>query len=154
VFYFFTREAYFTSLALSAGLTLATVWLLIRMAPSLWSASLGLTILLLSRAFLDYSTSGLENAPTNFLLVLFFRHYLGHQRQYFVTAVLTALLLLNRADLALLVLPSLIAALPRTDDPRGQLAVVAGLAPLLLWECFSVLYYGFPVPNTAYAKLK
>src|SRR5579862_5535145 len=58
-FYFVTREAYFTSLALSAGLTLLTVWLLIRMAPSRWSASLGLTILLLSRAFLDYSTSGL-----------------------------------------------------------------------------------------------
>jgi arabinofuranosyltransferase len=31
--------------------------------------------------------------------------------------------------------------------------VAAGLAPLLAWEIFSLLYYGFPFPNTAYAKL-
>src|SRR5262249_30980304 len=34
------------------------------------------------------------------------------------------------------------------------LGVVAlGFAPFLLWELFSLLYYGFPFPNTAYAKL-
>jgi arabinofuranosyltransferase len=31
--------------------------------------------------------------------------------------------------------------------------VACGLAPLLLWEGFALLYYGFPAPNTAYAKL-
>src|SRR5205807_9972064 len=28
-----------------------------------------------------------------------------------------------------------------------------GLAPLALWLLFSLFYYGFPFPNTAYAKL-
>jgi arabinofuranosyltransferase len=32
-------------------------------------------------------------------------------------------------------------------------AAVIGFSPLLAWEVFSLLYYGFLVPNTAYAKL-
>ena len=28
-----------------------------------------------------------------------------------------------------------------------------GFLPLLCWEMFALLYYGFPFPNTAYAKL-
>jgi arabinofuranosyltransferase len=36
---------------------------------------------------------------------------------------------------------------------RAAPAVVAGLLPLVAWETFSVIYYGAPFPNTAYAKL-
>jgi len=36
---------------------------------------------------------------------------------------------------------------------RGGKTLVVGFAPLLLWELFAVVYYGFPFPNTAYAKL-
>ena len=32
-------------------------------------------------------------------------------------------------------------------------SALLGLTPLLAWEIFSVIYYGFPLPNTAYAKL-
>lgn len=28
-----------------------------------------------------------------------------------------------------------------------------GILPFIIWEIFSVIYYGFPFPNTAYAKL-
>jgi arabinofuranosyltransferase len=35
----------------------------------------------------------------------------------------------------------------------GKLRVWAGLLPFVAWEVFSVLYYGFPFPNSAYAKL-
>jgi arabinofuranosyltransferase len=31
--------------------------------------------------------------------------------------------------------------------------MLLGFAPLMAWEVFSILYYGFPFPNTAYAKL-
>lgn len=31
--------------------------------------------------------------------------------------------------------------------------LLAGWMPFLLWEVFSVVYYGFPFPNTAYAKM-
>ena len=32
-------------------------------------------------------------------------------------------------------------------------ALFIALAPILCWEAFSLVYYGFPFPNTAYAKL-
>jgi arabinofuranosyltransferase len=31
--------------------------------------------------------------------------------------------------------------------------LLLGFAPFLAWEVFSVIYYGFPFPNTAYAKI-
>ena len=31
--------------------------------------------------------------------------------------------------------------------------VWAGVLPFVAWEVFSVVYYGFPFPNSAYAKL-
>src|SRR4051812_23125668 len=45
-FYRLTGEPYFTSIAVSIGLTLTTVWLLLRNAPSVWSGAAGLTMLI------------------------------------------------------------------------------------------------------------
>ncbi|MFH1051257.1 MAG: hypothetical protein V1779_10070, partial [bacterium] len=36
---------------------------------------------------------------------------------------------------------------------RHLLYVFYGFIPFILWEIFSVIYYGFPFPNTYYAKL-
>jgi len=36
---------------------------------------------------------------------------------------------------------------------KAWLALAGGLLPLFCWELFSLIYYGFPFPNTAYAKL-
>lgn len=70
--------------------------------------------------------------------------------------LLGALLLLTRMDLALLAGPAVLFALWRERD-RGWATLAKALAPgmalLLGWELFSLLYYGAPVPNTAYAKL-
>jgi arabinofuranosyltransferase len=53
----------------------------------------------------------------------------------------------------LLVLPALaIAAWGATMRDFTRLA--AGFLPLAVWEVFSLVYYGFPFPNTAYAKLQ
>ena len=41
-------------------------------------------------------------------------------------------------------------AAPREGRVRQ---ILAGFAPFLLWELFSLWYYGFLFPNTAYAKL-
>jgi arabinofuranosyltransferase len=37
---------------------------------------------------------------------------------------------------------------------RIWLPVALGLLPLAAWEVFSIIYYGFPFPNTAYSKIK
>jgi arabinofuranosyltransferase len=153
-FYWFTREPYFTTLAVSIALTIATLWLLVRASSSMRMAAAGLTILLCSRAFIDYSTSGLENPLTNLLLVLFILCYVSARRRPLALPLLAAALMLTRLDAGLLVLPAL-AARSLRDRRREDLGWAAiGFLPLIAWELFSVVYYGVPFPNTAYAKLR
>jgi hypothetical protein len=72
-------------------------------------------------------------------------------RQAAALGLLVSLTALTRLDLVLLAGPIGLAALraPRRTLP----AFVLGFAPLVAWETFSVVYYGVPFPNTAYAKL-
>jgi arabinofuranosyltransferase len=166
-----TGEVYFTSLAVSIAVSLAVVVLVAgRIAATAPMALLGLSTLGLSKAFVDYSTSGLENALTHLLLVLFFlvRPSAGGRtsapRDLVTLSLLAALIMLNRLDAGLLVLPALAwiawRSAPAGAGVRGLLArrvwlpVALGMAPLVAWEAFSVIYYGFPFPNTAYSKIK
>lgn len=162
-FYFVTRDAYFTTLLISAAVSLAAVGLVVTRVRASWQgcllAVLGLT---LSKAFTDYSTSGLENPLTHLLLVLFFIVLLrdgGGLRRIFVLSLLTALLALNRPDIVLFVAPGYLLALwqsrveMRRQAPRAIGMVLLGFLPLLAWEVFSLLYYGFLTPNTYFAKL-
>jgi arabinofuranosyltransferase len=78
---------------------------------------------------------------------------------------LAALLALNRLDAILFVLPALVYlpfyssfdfgnTLRSGRRVIGNIARMAiGFLPLLLWEAFSLFYYGFLLPNTFYAKL-
>jgi arabinofuranosyltransferase len=65
---FVTREAYFTTLAVSIGCSLAAVTLLLRRARSAGTLLVCAMLLVSSRAFVDYSTSGLENPLTHLCL--------------------------------------------------------------------------------------
>lgn len=153
-FYWLTGEPYFTSLAISIVLTLITIGLLVRLAPSLWTAAAGVTVLMVSAAFVDYSTSGLENPLTNLLIVVFFSRYLAGTGGRMVMAALVGLVMLNRVDLGLLVLPAWLMTMRPLPGWRGLRAIIIGMLPLVAWELFSIVYYGFPFPNTAYAKLQ
>jgi arabinofuranosyltransferase len=155
--YFVTRETFFTAIVFSAALSLAAVWLVAyRHARSATAGALALVALGASLSFVDYSTSGLENPLSHLLLGLFFLLYLDGDRS--PRAILRLSLVacgvtLNRLDLVLVVAPALAEAVWETRRPRLLLQVLAGFAPLLAWELFSIVYYGFPFPNTAYAKL-
>src|SRR5262249_14549278 len=63
---------------------------------------------------------------------------------------LAAGLALTRPDAVLLVLPAFATSRYRSADVRP---LAAGLSPWLLWEAFSLVYYGALAPNTALAKL-
>lgn len=157
-FHFFTREIYFTSLLVSVAASLATAWLLAaRIAGSALSAFLAIAALVLSKSFVDYSTSGMENPLTHLLLVLFFIVFFSHERHtprtVFLAALAVALLMVNRMDTVLLVGPALAWMLLRSLRLKTLLAAALGFMPFLAWEVFSLFYYGFPFPNTAYAKL-
>jgi arabinofuranosyltransferase len=158
-FYALTHEAYFTTLALSFTLSVSVVILVsLFFTKDLFSTAAGLLILSLSPAFVEYSTSGLENPLTYFLLTLFliltFRLPERPTRgQIFSLGLLTSLAMLNRLDTGLFCLPVVLWVFFRQRSWRTFWALALSTLPILLWETFSLLYYGFLLPNTAYAKL-
>ena len=151
-------ELYYSVYVLSIGLTLAAIAVIIqRTAASVWCGVYATAALLSSRAFIDYSTSGLENPLTNLLLVAFVLVYIapGLNRaapRLAALSGLAALLMTNRLDTGLLVLPA-VAAEAWHLGWRSFRPLCLGFIPLVTWEIFSLIYYGFPVPNTVYAKL-
>jgi len=158
--YFFTREIFFSSHVLCIVVSLLAAYVLAsRVAGSPIAALWGLTVLTLSKAFVDYSTSGLENPLTHLILAVFLALYLGAEanlKTLFFLSLLAALGMLNRMDTALLFLPALAYSLarPRQAGVMRRLYTVAlGFTPLVVWEMFSLFYYGALVPNTAFAKL-
>jgi arabinofuranosyltransferase len=68
------------------------------------------------------------------------------------TTTLASLAAVNRLDTLVLLAPALL-HVAVVAWRRAKWQFVFGLAPLLAWESFSLVYYGFLVPNTAYAKL-
>ena len=66
---------------------------------------------------------------------------------------LTSLLYLTRPDNVLVILPLIAWPVTRFDGPRASSPPPHGTAPAIGWTLFSLVYYGFPFPNTAYAKL-
>lgn len=149
---------FLTGIALGLGVTLLALLLLsFGVAQSSVLALLGLTVLLCSRAFVDYATSGLENPLTHVLLALFALAYLKpptwSARHIGLLAFIAALGILNRMDTALLFAPALAWAWLSQRTLRATAWAILGVLPFIAWEIFSVIYYGFPFPNTAYAKL-
>jgi arabinofuranosyltransferase len=151
-----TREPYFTSIVLSVAFSLVAAELIaFRLATSVWQAVVGVMILASSKAFVDFSTSGLENAASH-ALIAWYLVALVRSEPGRLTArpiAIASLALVNRQDLLWLLGPSLAVYIVSKRSEYRWRTVLLGLAPLLLWEAFSLTYYGFAVPNTAFAKL-
>lgn len=156
-FYAFTHEIFFTSIFLSVAISLLALFLLAnQLTHSKTTAALGILGLISSRAFIDYSTSGLENPLTHLLLVIFFIIYFKwepSEKTLFWLSFVAALAAVNRMDIILLFLPALLFRFWLLKGKRSFIYWAAGFLPLVLWLAFSTFYYGFPFPNTAYAKL-
>ncbi|HVL70216.1 MAG TPA: hypothetical protein VM364_23355 [Vicinamibacterales bacterium] len=156
--YLVIGNVYHATFVLAMGCAATAFWLAIRHAATTMQAVLVVIVLLWSRAFVDFSTSGLENPLAYVLVALFAVVYTrgGPGRPRWLTALwtLTGLMYLTRPDGILLMLPLLALACWRTRRPAAIAAAAAvGLAAPLAWTLFSLVYYGFPFPNTAYAKL-
>lgn len=156
--YFFTHHAYGSLILLSITFSIATFVLVLNKVEDDMTLFLGWCMLVLSNAFVDYSTSGLENPLSHFLLIVFALLYIkfGDHRdgkQLFAITFVMGLTILNRIDLALIVLPPLFEIVARKGVRKQWWIVILGFSPLILWEFFSLIYYGFPFPNTYYAKL-
>jgi arabinofuranosyltransferase len=156
--YLVIGNVYYAAFALSIAVSLWVFWLAVSRAGSPWQAWLAAAVLLSSRAFTDYSTSGLENPLVNLLFAAFVGVFLreGAPTGRWLAALwaLASLLYLSRPDAVLVVAPMLVlATISVRRAPVAARAVAAGLLPAAAWTAFAVVYYGFPFPNTAYAKL-
>ncbi len=156
---FCVHSIYFSSLLLSLGVSAIVITLFaFRLTPSPFIAVVGVAILAASKSFVDFSTSGLENPFTHLLIVLFalvFFQYQQSKRYLLWLSLLGSMMILNRMDTVLLFLPALLSAWYRTSQPKLKAlrTMLLAFIPFLGWELFSLFYYGFLFPNTAYAKL-
>lgn len=155
--YAITREPYYSVLALSIVCSVGAVALIVRTFNKIGTILLAGILLTGSVAFVDFSTSGLENPLSHFLLVAFGLAYLHAHQQASdnnrLMAGLAGLTILNRMDLALFVLPAIAERFlsAKSWRSRFELALLT-FAPIVAWMAFSTFYYGFPLPNTFYAK--
>jgi len=138
--------------------TLALFVLLVNIPQNNFGLLLAFAILALSKSFVDYSTSGLENPASHLLAVAFVVLYFKAEKplsdkNLFIISLLAGLATFNRMDTLLFYLPALVVLLRSQFNKRAILIMLAGFSPFILWEVFSVIYYGFPIPNTFYAKL-
>ena len=112
-------------------------------------------------SFISYTTSGLENSLLFFLAALFFKFYYTHEtytgKQLLYMGFLVALIAMTRMDAVLMFVPAIlyiyIARRERISFPKVIPIGLVSLFPFILWELFSLFYFGFPFPNTAYVKL-
>lgn len=154
---FLTREVPHTALFLSLLCSLGAVYMLsFRLTCSVAVSALALGLCLSSKAFVDFSTSGLENPLTHVLVaafVLLYRRPISEQRALLYLSLVTALAVVNRMDIGVLLAPGLAAACWQRRSVLTLRYMALGFLPFVAWEAFSLVYYGFLVPNTAYAKL-
>ena len=155
-------DAYATLFTASILATIAVgVLFFWRLAGSVRQAVLAGGVLILSKYFIDYCTSGLAN-PLLYLLIAWFvvawfrlrdegDGPRGRQVFWLVTAA--TLCGLTRLDSLALVGPPLVMALYRVGWRNSWRPLLAGTLPLVAWEIFAVVYYGSPLPNSAFAKL-
>jgi len=137
---------------------IALVFLFNKFSLNAWSTILACSILAFSRAFIDYSTSGLENPLSHFIIILFFIKFfqsseIKDDKHLLLLSLIASFGLINRMDLFLVFLPPLLIELLNFGNFKGIKYILLGQLPFIFWELFSLIYYGYFVPNTAFAKL-
>jgi arabinofuranosyltransferase len=156
--YLIVGNVYVTTFAAGMICSMVAFWLAVTRAVSPLQALAAVILLLFSEAFVDFSTSGLENPLFHLLIAAFVAVFLHTAlppgRRLTALFGLAALLYLTRPDAVLMVVPLLALAAWQVRHPATVLRSAAiGIVPAAAWTLFATVYYGFPFPNTAYAKL-
>jgi arabinofuranosyltransferase len=150
--YWLTRDIYGTAMVVSFLCCLVAGVMVWRRFRAGWQTAWVFTVLSASMAFVSFSTSGLENPLSYLLLTALFVASTGPAVRPWLVWLLGALIVTNRLDHGLLVAPMLVSTLARAPRAQWWKPLLATL-PIAAWLLFALVYYGFPAPNTAYAKL-
>ena len=150
--YWPSGDIYGSAMVLSLLCCLGTVYFVWRLHGGGWRTAWTLLLLAMSVRFAGFSTGGLENCLAHLLLAAFSTCRTRQPATSPWFWLLGGLVVLNRLDHALLVLPAL-GLFAARDWRQSWRRCLLGLGPLAAWFLFAIVYYGFPYPNTAYAKL-
>ena len=156
-----TREFFFTSLAVSYACALAAILVIVRGAGGIAAGAIAFVWLLSSKAFVDYTSSGLEYPLSYLLLALFYTRVFrtgdaplrdDEARRF---GALAGLAFVNRMDSVILFAPALVWLVFRSYRRNQRILplLLAFGVPVAAWLLFATFYYGFPLPNTYYAKV-
>lgn len=154
-------DSYYFVLALSWCCLLGVVLMLCKLANQYAVSKIHYVFLLvlpLSRAFVDYSSSGLENPLVHLLMcayVLFWLREDTLSKRFFYTSLIYGLVYLTRPDAIFILTPAslyLFVQMVKNRQAWFKCSVLS-IVPVLVWELFSIVYYGSFIPNTALAKV-
>ena len=155
----FCKTLYLNLIGLSLLLHITLLSVMAVLIKNIWRWLAAVLLLTLSQGFFDFTASGLEYPLIYLLLATFVLLYLrGHavEDRYWL-ALCGGLALITRHDLLFILTPILfhLTWVYRQHLTTKQQLTIAAIfvAPLACWTLFSLLYYGMPFPNTAYAKL-
>lgn len=160
--YFVIRDMFFVSLLINIIFSAVAFSMVVRQfCRTKRQIVFCLLVLIGSASFVSYTTSGLENSMLFLLGALFMKRFFSSERydakSMLYMAFLVSLIAMTRMDAVLIFVPmALYVYLAKRDGvsfPKAVFLGIAGLMPFVLWELFATFYYGFPFPNTAYAKL-
>jgi len=156
---YITGDYYYTIIFISILLSISAVSIIIYYAhlqKNILAGIIGITLLLFSKAFIDYTTSGLENPLSYFLFVVIIYILLMNREisksLLIITYITMVLLFLNRMDYALILFPIVIYMIMLYKSKNITPILIASLITSI-WFIFSIFYFGHFFPNTYYAKL-
>ena len=140
--------------------TLAIYMLVFKICKTDIISFLSLCILLGCYCFMSYTTAGLENSLLFFLSTVFIVVFTSKEefssKELLLLAFTLSLLAMTRMDSVLLFIPAICIGYLFYSKVRFVnkiLLGIVGLLPFIAWEVFSIIYYGYPFPNTMYVKL-
>jgi len=160
--YFIIRDMFFSSLLICIIFSSVAYYTVVKhFCKNKSQVMIAFVIFTGSYSFMSYTTAGLENCMLFFLASLFLVVYYENEaydaKKLLRIAILISLITMTRMDAVLIFAPmACYAYLVKRKNVKFGKAVgigVLGLLPFILWEIFVTFYFGFPFPNTAYAKL-
>ncbi len=160
--YFIIRKMFIVSLLICITFSTLAYHILVKnFCKTKKQILLAFATLIGSFCFISYTTAGLENCQLFFLAALFLKYYFDTDvygaKKMLILALLISLIAMTRMDAVLMFIPMILYVFLAKRDHvsfiKAVLLGLIGLLPFICWELFSLFYYGFPIPNTAFVKL-
>jgi len=164
----FSHNVYLNAIVVSLILWILTIDVLKKTFKSNVVLLTSILLFSASTGFYDYTSSGLENVLAYFVIAVYILNYtklftfdedskIPKENLIWFIFISFGLILCVRHDLVLILMPPTIYVVLKnwrffSIKQWITLSIIA-LSPFILWSLFSLIYYGFPFPNTAYAKL-